>query len=278
MTGANGFIGKAVVRELIERNFEIIPVVRTASGQKNEIVLDFCDQNFYHAIYSLPRADVIVHLGARVGLNGATRPELFMPNVVATAVLADWARRNGTYFIFSSTAIVCGSKNPLISAASMSSPDTEYGYSKWLAEEMIRMSGIKHAILRISGVFGKDGPRHLGINMAIDNARKGIVPTQYGKGEIKRNYIYVKDLCEVVISCIENGIEGIHLVAGSIINTVAEMLNIICANFFPGKKPECHEGSAGKDQIIEHSKALPHGRLFEDAIKDIVKNAGKTFV
>lgn len=47
---------------------------------------------------------------------------------------------------------------------------------------MIKMSDVSHAILRIGGVFGKDGPHHLGLNKSIDNAFKGITPIVYGGG------------------------------------------------------------------------------------------------
>ncbi len=188
VAGASGFIGKAVVRELTDRDFEVVPIVKAASRGRNEIVIDFCERSFYNAIYSLPKVDAIVHLGAKIGWDGATRSELFMPNVVATAVLADWARRNGTYFIFASMATVCGTKNPLISATSMPSPDTDHGYSKFIAEEAVKMAGAKCAILRIGGVFGKDGPKHLGLNRAISEAFDGKVTVITSDGKIKRGF------------------------------------------------------------------------------------------
>jgi len=133
----------------------------------------------------------------------------------------------------------------------------------------VKMSGIKYAILRISGVFGKNGPAHLGINRAIDDALCKIIPIQYGGGEIKRNYIYVKELCSIIKFCIENNILGTHLVAGSSINTISEMLQIICNVFLPGKKPQCHEGRNGYDQIVEVSSIFNRSCSFEDSIKDI---------
>ena len=54
--------------------------------------------------------------------------------------------------------------------------DTPYGKSKWLAEELIRMSGVNHCILRIGGVFGLNGPMHLGLNRTILNVIEKISP------------------------------------------------------------------------------------------------------
>lgn len=269
ITGASGFIGSSLMRKLAVTEWESIPLVRRSAGFKNEVVIDFCDSNFCKTIRSLPKVDAIVHLGAKVGWDDSSKQELFVPNVLATANLLDWALKIRAYFVFASAAIVCGAKNTFITSKSKPDLDTDYGYSKWLAEEIIRMSGVRHIILRIAGVFGKGGPHHLNLNKSIDNALKGTVPVQYGDGEIKRNYIYVKDMANVIAYCLENSIEGTHLVAGSVVNTISEMLKIICNVLIPDSEPEYKNGNNGQDQIVEHSDCLPKGRLFEEALKDI---------
>lgn len=276
ITGASGFIGKMLVNILTDADYEIIPFVRKAAGLKNETVIDYCDADFPKVINSLPKVDVVVHLGAKIGCDDSSREVFFRPNVLATAELANWANKVDAYFVFASTAIVCGVKNPLITPESNPNPDTNYGYSKWLAEEIIKISGVKHAILRISGVFGKDGSSHLGINKAITDALNGIVPIQYGNGKIKRNYIYVKDLANIFKFCIDNEIKGIHLVSGASINTISEMLQIICNCILPDRNPECRTGQCGNDQIVERSSALPRGIHFEDTLRDILINAKRS--
>jgi UDP-glucose 4-epimerase len=239
------------------------------TGLKNEVTIDFCDGRFVEVLHTLPGVDAVVHLGTRVGWDGSSRAELFKPNVLATAQLVDWAVKKGAYFVFASAALICGERNTHITAGCGLNTENDYLYSKWLAEEIIRMSGIKHVILRISGIFGKDGPQHLGINKAIAGALKGIPPVQYGDGKIKRNYIYVKDLCNIIKYCIDNTIEGTHLVGGASGNTLAEMLKSICNVLLPGKKPGIRPGEGGHDQFVEPSPALPKGRTFEEALRDI---------
>jgi nucleoside-diphosphate-sugar epimerase len=275
ITGANGFIGKVLLEQLDPGDYKKIPVVRKKTGLKNEIVIDFCDDNLSSLIAALPSVDVVVHLGARIGWDGSLRQDLFIPNVLATGELARWAQKKKAYFIFASAAIVCGTKNIAIGCKSKLDPDTDYGYSKWLAEELIKFSGAAHTILRISGVFGKYGPGHLGINRAITDALNGIAPVLCGSGKIRRNYLYVKDLAQVIKFCIENKISGTHLVAGSGVNTVYEMLKTICTSFLPGKALKFRDGPDGLDQVIEHSALLPKGRTFKNAIRDIADDIGK---
>lgn len=269
ITGANGFVGRHLLNKLESSDWSVIPLVHRKIGWENEIVLDFCDSNFCETINLLPQVDAVVHLGAKIGWDGSPRKELFVPNVFATGVLANWGNKIGAYFIFASAAIVCGSRNLRITSESKSNPDTDYGYSKWLGEEIIQMSGVKHAILRIAGIFGSGGPSHLGLNKTIDDALHGKIPVQYGTGKIRRNYIYVEDLSDIIIHCIENEVEGKHLVAGSSINTVAEMLQIICDKLLPGSHPEYIEGRKGYDQVLTPSPVLPKGRTFGEAIEHI---------
>ncbi|MFC2145944.1 NAD-dependent epimerase/dehydratase family protein [Acidobacteriota bacterium] len=269
VTGANGFTGTTLIKELQGSEWEIIPMTQWEIGLKNEVTIDFCDERFMRVLQGLSPVDAVVHLGSRVGWDGSSRAGLFQPNVLAAAELVHWAKQHNSYFVFASAALICGERNPHITPGCVLNTENDYLYSKWLGEEIIRMSGIKHAILRISGIFGKDGPPHLGINKAITGALQGTPPIQNGDGKIKRNYIYVKDLCNIIKYCLDNTIEGTHLVGGSQANAIAEMLGIICDVLLPGKKPEIRPGKGGHDQLIDHSPQLPHGRSFKEAIQDI---------
>jgi|GEM_PF-767000 len=269
VTGANGFTGSTLIKDLQDSNWEIIPMTQWEMGLKNEVTIDFCDKEFMKVLQGLSPVDAVVHLGAKVGWDGSSRADLFQPNVLATAELVNWAKQHNSYFVFASAALICGERNPHITAGCVLNTDNDYLYSKWLGEELIRMSGIKHAVLRISGIFGKNGPKHLGINNAITGALQGTPPVQYGDGEIKRNYIYVKDLCSVIKYCLDNTIEDTHLLGGPRGITIAEMLETICDVLLPGKKPEIRPGKGGHDQLIDHSAQLPKGRSFKEAIIDI---------
>ena len=269
VTGANGFTGSMLIKTLQDSDWKIIPMTQYEIGLENEVTIDFCDKKFMKVLQKLSPMDAVVHLGARVGWDGSTRADLFQPNVLAAAELVNWAKQHNSYLVFASAALICGEQNPHITAGCALNTNNDYLYSKWLGEEIIRMSGVKHAILRISGIFGKNGPSHLGINNAITAALQGTPPVQYGDGNIIRNYIYVKDLCNIIKYCLDNTIEGTHLVGGSQANTIAEMLEIICEVLLPGKKPGIRPGNGGYDQLIDHSPQLPRGRTFKEAVLDI---------
>lgn len=269
VTGANGFVGKNLIRCLAENGFEVVPWVRKSAGLAGERIVDLNDPVFPERLAAMPHFDAIVHLAAKVGWQESRKEDFFQPNVLATGKLAEWARERKAHFIFASTAIVCGVRTERISSSTEPHPDTDYGQSKWLAEERIRSSGVRHTILRIGGVFGLDGPGHLGVNVAIQNALNGKVPILRGEGREKRNYLYVKDLCEAIRHCLLEKTEGTHLVAGSHVDSIEDMLRDISSLLMNGREPSREERGKGNDQLIETASILPKGRTFKEAIEDI---------
>lgn len=274
VTGAAGFTGRTLVPLLLEKGFDVIPMDRLSTGFSGEIIADLSDDGLIKILSTLPSIDVVVHLGTRVGWDGGTSADLFKPNVLATGILAGWAQGQGAHFIFASAALIAGERTTHITSESQLNTSNDYLYGKWLAEELIRISGVRHTFLRISGIFGKGGPFHLGLNRAIASALEGKPPIQMGDGQIKRNYIYVKDLCEVILHCIysiktSKPVEGVHLVGGREGITIARMLQDICDILLPGTAPEVREWNGGYDQIVDVSPLLPEGRAFRDAITDI---------
>lgn len=269
ITGANGFTGRILVEILKDSKWEVIPMTHRETGWENEMVVDFTNKNFSALLHELPPVDAVVHLGARTGWDGGTRKDLFTPNISATALLVDWALKKSAHFIFSSAALVCGPRRTHITADCAPEPTHDYLYCKWLGEEIIRSSSIRHTILRIGGIFGSGGPSHLGLNQAIDRALSGRPPILHGDGKMKRNYIYVRDLCRMIAFCLDSRLEGTHLAAGSTTNTMEEMLTVTCKILLPGSRPEHRPSGKTGDQIIDSSPQLPGGRTFREALEDI---------
>ena len=131
-------------------------------------------------------------------------------------------------------------------------PDTNYGKSKLLSENIIFHSCCKSTILRLGGVYGKGGPDHLGINKAITLANKGIAPKITGLGLGRRNYIYVKDVASLIIQVFEENITGVKYIGGEI-KTIKSMLTDISEILLDDKKINFVEGSDTNDLVIENS-------------------------
>jgi nucleoside-diphosphate-sugar epimerase len=270
LTGASGFVGRAVMRQFHQDSWETIPLVRTASGLPNEQVVDFGHVPLPGILKEIARCDAIVHMATHVDFTPKATMESFIStNVLATTWLSTIARLWDAKLIFLSGTIVFGDSRS-ITAESKPSPDTTYGYAKRLAEQLLDASGVRATILRSSGIFGYHGPAHLAVNRAIDAAvDEHRAPTLVGTGAAKRNYIFVEDLAAAISLCARAGIDGVHLVSGREINTIKEMVDMIGEVFVPASKITMISGNESTDVTIECSKRLLTGRSFRDALESI---------
>lgn len=194
---------------------------------------------------------------------------MFVPNVLSTGCLAYLASLWNSHLIYASTAIVHGVRNESIDSDSLICTDTAYARSKWLGEELVESSGVKHCTLRIAGVFGGNGPAHLGLNRAIASALEGEPPVQIGSGAALRNYVYVKDVARAIVHALQESMTGTHLLAGHESMTVGEMLKHMCDILAPGLQPVVKAGDEASNQIVTPSASLPKTRAFRDALADI---------
>jgi NADH dehydrogenase len=194
VTGASGFVGRYVVRALAGRGDRVRALVRDAAGAE---VLDDVDCELARGDVTDPASlneaasacDSVVHLVAII----AGKPTAF-EHVIAqgtTNVIAA-AREAGARRIVHMSALGVGE----------ATKDTvPYYRAKWAAEESVRGSGLGHAILRPSFVFGPDGgalPQFLRI------ARLAPVTPIVGKGTQRLQPIWVDDLARGVLLALDS--------------------------------------------------------------------------
>jgi UDP-glucose 4-epimerase len=274
VTGASGFVGTSVVKHLQADSWSVIPLVRSA-GDSRSLKIDFESPSFFSNLSAIPRVDAIVHLATNLGFCGKSLEEVFLANIAATTALITLARHMGAHFVFASSALIAGSKERHIGKSTPANPDSPYYVSKLLAEQIIQASGVRQTILRIGGVFGMNGPTHLGLNRAIRSVIEGEAPVVTGNGSILRNYIYVNDVAAIIADVLRRDIFGTHLVAGSEILSINEMLSLLCEFFLPGVESLRREGNAGSDQLIENSPDLLHAYSFRAALEEMRAEAGR---
>ena len=273
LSGASGFIGRDKALALEGDGWKVTRGIRQADSDLKDgcLYLNLSDPTTIRSLLKTHCLDAIVHLGVQVVWSGATEAEMFVPNVLSTGCLSHLARHWNARLVFASAAILHGAKMERIESQSPVLLDTLYGRSKWLGEQLIVASHAKHCLLRIAGVFGLDGLAHLAINKAIWDAGKGESPTLVGYGGASRNYVYVNDVAQAIVYPLRVGLDGIHLLSGQEILSIADMLRAICDEFLPGMHPISKIGPESTDQIVQPSSELPVTRGFRQALSDIRK-------
>ncbi len=262
VTGAGGFLGRAVCEVLRRRGLPFVGAVRPG-GRGIELAeahaCDLAEPASLQSLLDAVRPGAIINCAAIVEFRPDTLKMLFPVNVDASATLAGWSAVNDAAMVQISTSAIHGSHTERIDRQTPNNYESDYVQTKLLAEQAIAASGCRATMIRFGGIYGRNGPAHLGLNRAIDAAATRVRPTIVGSGRARRNYIHVRDAAEVAVVCHQNRIAGVHLSAGPEVLSIETMLQKVCDRYLPGEKPDRIEGQEARDQIIESSSLLPRG-------------------
>lgn len=160
VTGANGSLGRDLVRALIEEGDEVRGLIRTR-GVINQLpagtipfVGNLSDTHILEE--ACEGAEMVFHLAAIAREARSNAGELMRSNVDGTRNLLEACKKGKVKrIIFSSTINVYGRKrDELLKETSLLVPTDKYGYSKMLSEQDIAASGVPYTILRIATVYG----------------------------------------------------------------------------------------------------------------------------
>ncbi len=170
VTGANGFIGKALCKKLLQQGWSVKGAVRSSKAAENlipetepAIVGEIGpDTDWAKALHGI---DVAVHLAARVHvLAEAGTGYLKRYRTVNTAGTEKLARSAAGLkikrLVYLSTIKVNGesSRNRPFAAEDEARPEDPYAFSKWEAEQCLKRvskeTGLEHIVVRPPLVYG----------------------------------------------------------------------------------------------------------------------------
>lgn len=213
VTGASGFIGRALCRELRATFRPCIAVLRKPSPEsecEQVIIGDIGPDTDW--LPALQGVDCVVHLAARTHvLNERSTDPLAIYrqiNVEATRWFAQQAAAAGVQrFVFLSSIKVNGEstgENPF-STNDAPQPLDAYGISKREAEDVLRQigagTGMEIVILRPPLVYG---PGVKGNFLRLLQAVAQGMPLPLGSINNQRSLIYVGNLVDAIITCMDS--------------------------------------------------------------------------
>ena len=269
--GSTGFLGKKLVKLLDkEKNLRIFKAVRKKKdiNDKNSLHCDLKDSISIKKTLNILSPDIVVNLGAEVSFKKKTK-DMFSVNATAPKIIANYCSLNHKYYIHASGTIVNGFHNKFFGNKTAYNPDTEYGKSKLIGDLNIIQSRSHYSVLRFPGIYGFEGPKHLGINVSIANALNNKKPTLFGNGLGKRNYIFVEDAAKMIIKLIKKKNKGIFYLGGQTV-TFKKMFEYIYKFWFPNSKIIKNNSKIKiRDQISIISKQFSNYTNFYDSLKKI---------
>ena len=219
ITGVAGFIGSNLADLLIKNNFDVVGIDNLSYGVSEQIPKgvvfhqeDIRDKKI-HNLFS--EVEYVFHLAAKNSIIDCENDPIETSdiNVNGTINVFNAAlKKNVKKVIYAeSSAVYEGSKN-LPSKESDVSPNSVYAKSKMatnrIANEYSTSKGLVTTGLRYFNVYGpkQDYRRTIPpvFSAFIINLLKGKQPTIFGDGSKKRDFIYVDDVNDFHLMCIEN--------------------------------------------------------------------------
>lgn len=210
VTGANGFVGRAVCAALRRTGHAVTPAVRRAQDLAQEQVIGEIDaQTDWRA--ALAGVESVVHLAARVHVMRDTIADPLAQyravNVAGTLNLARQCAAAGVRrFVFVSSVKVNGEERAApYTEADTPAPEDAYALSKWEAEQGLRQiaaeTGLEVVILRPPLVYGPG----VGANfLALLRVVACGMPLPLGAIDNRRSLIYVGNLAAAILCCLEH--------------------------------------------------------------------------
>ncbi len=272
--GASGFIGRYVSRRLATAAGHTVfstynsrpPAEDGASWHRLEIT----NGAQLNALFDAAQPEAVVHLAAMADVGTAERnPEVAAAvNATATETIARLCQRHAARLVFVSTEYVFDGLNGPYRVNDPPSPNTQYGRTKFEAEQAVAALAFSWSILRTSIVYGWPAPgRRNFVPMLVDRLRDG--EPYHGPTNVYRSPVYVEHLVDGIERLVEVEDTGIHHVAGSDWVTLHDFAVAVAEKFGLGTslvipKADAMDDRLGLDCALTMAGlGLPHTGLDE---------------
>lgn len=234
VTGGSGFIGRHLIKLLVEEGYDVANVDHDPSLQEQDsqegtryYACDIRDNDKVEEVFLDYRPQALIHLAAqtRVAQSVADPVGDAQANIIGTIRLMEaCVRHKVERVLFASTAAVYGPVQELpIPVAHPVQPMSAYGASKLAAEYYIamfaRQHGFGHMLFRLANVYGpgQSNDSEAGvITVFVQRLLNQQSPIVYGDGLQTRDFIYVGDVAYAMLKglCAKH-LNGIYHVSRS---------------------------------------------------------------
>lgn len=259
VTGSKGFIGSHLVPYLRRKGHKVLEWDKKKGFDIFSINLE----------EGIKRADVVIHLAALTSVADSftNKGETHRVNVLGTARVAEFCQKYKKKLIYPSSASVYIKE---------SSP---YAYSKYLAEEIVKGIKTPTVVLRLFNVFGPGMNKNSGSIMYNFLTSKKLLV--YGDGEQTRDFIHVRDVCNIMEDAIKNKWNGLALDLGT---GQAYTVNYVAQLFAYFRKRKVIKDDVPRREVrwsiadTQILKKVYRGEIttnLEHDIRDLVKSHGK---
>lgn len=308
LTGGAGFIGSCFLQKLNSNNITNIIIVDNLGSSekwKNLVGKKFIDfihkDNFLEKINNNHfgnNIQVIFHFGACTDTTERNADYMLYNNYTYSKELAKYAIKNNIRFIYSSSAATYGNGENGYKDTDFYNlrPLNIYGYSKHLFDLWVLENNYDNYFtgLKFFNVFGPNEYHKKDMASMVYKSYKQVLENNkimlfksnhkdYQDGEQKRDFIYVKDVVEVIWNIYNSNIMGIYnlgtgqastwnQLAYAVFNSLGKEANIEYVDM-PENLAEQYQNFTQADmKRLKGKNVLPSFYSLNEAIEDYIKN------
>jgi UDP-glucose 4-epimerase len=195
VTGAGGWIGRAVVARLRKQGMDVVCNHRSSTAGE---VAD-----------AAAMADVVVHAGS--GYSNARRDVVDGGLGQAIAVARGCARTDNVVIFLSSTKVygwetLAGRIDPPLTESAIRLPADNFSRAKVIAEDVLSTAAHRCTILRISNVYGRHIPAKYAIGTMLASALRDGKVVLDCDGTSRRDFISHDDVIDVINGAVHEAV------------------------------------------------------------------------
>lgn len=204
ITGAGGFVGSHLLKNLIEIRDDVFGTTRTsdswrlkALGIPSSIKIDLTDKVKFHALLESIKPKVVFNLAAYGAYSHQNLIDLtYEVNIGVVETLSEWCARNSSILIQAGSSSEYGTNCAAPLETDSCLPNSRYAVSKLAATNLLAhlsdSTGLVAAVVRLYSIYGPlEDPTRL-VPTLIRNGLNLELP-EFASQEVTRDFVYVDE-------------------------------------------------------------------------------------
>ena len=266
--GGTGFIGYHLAKKCLKKNFKVTSVSKNQPKKirfLKKVKYIICDINNKKILKKIDNNfDYVVNLGGYV--DHRNKQETYRSHYLGLKKLTEiFIKKKIKKFIQIGSSMEYGRVKSPQKENFNCYPESIYATSKFLSTKhlitLYKKKNFPAVILRLYQVYGPNQDKNRLIPIIIDSCKNN-KSFPCSSGEQLRDFLFVDDLIDAILKCLDNKVEGkiINIGSGKIIK-VKKIINQI-VNFYKAGKPLFGKIKLRKEEMLEVYPSLLNARKF----------------